>query len=716
MADIAELGFRVDSDPLKRAADRLDTLAPSADRAERATDRFNHTAGTGRKSVDSLAAGVGGLTTVIARLAAGMAAYGSFTELINLTNTWTDLNSRVEIASGSIGHGTAVMERLSDMARRTYSSLTLTAEGYLRNAVAMRQLGYTTDQTLDYVEAINNALVVSGAKGERAASVMDALGKAMALGKLSGDQLEIVLASGGRVAQALADSLGVTTLELRKMGAEGKLTGSVLQEGLSSQLEKLRAEADTMPATIGDAFVLLGNSILETVGKLDQATGASSRIAGQLILLADNMEVLTPILAGVAAVIFTALIPAIVSATAAVSSFTVALLANPLTWVALAVGAVVAAIVILVQHLGGLGNTFQTVQMIAMDVWNRITAGGGAMMAALDQVSFQISASFTSTWADILQGYIGLVNAIAGPGNGLAMAAADAWIDAKTRANEYAASAEAAGVRMKSLWSEATGAGAQMDIIGQSVSWSDFNSVLADTGSTAGLVAPAISSVGDAAKAAKVPVSELSETMKKAQQEAAQNWEFYKNTFSSFFSNFKSDLMAGTSLWDSFANAASKALDSIANRALDMAANGIFEMLFSAFSGNFIGGMSGAPALQLGFQKGIPGFDAGGYTGNMGTSQTAGVVHGQEYVLNAQATRSIGLNTLNAMNATGSAPANDNGGFVYQDNRAYDFSGSAMTRDEIEEIMENDRRALLSDMPNIIAAYNSDPRKRRTGK
>jgi len=715
MADIAELGFRVDSDPLKRAADRLDTLAPSADRAERATDRFNRTAGTGRKSVDSLAMGVGGLTTIVARLAAGIAAYASVSELINLTNTWTDLNSRIEIASGSIGQGTVVMERLSDMARRTYSSLTLTAEGYLRNAVAMRQLGYTTNQTLDYVEAINNALVVSGAKGERAASVMDALGKAMALGKLSGDQLEIVLASGGRVAQALADSLGVSVLELRKLGAEGKLTGSVLQEGLTSQLEKLRAEADAMPATIGDAFVLLGNSILETVGKFDQATGASSRVAGGLIFLADNMEMLTPILAGVGAVIVTALIPALVSATAAVSTFTIALLANPLTWVALAVGAVVAAIVILVQRMGGLGNTFQTVQMIALDVWNRITAGAGAMMAALDQVSLNISAKFTSTWADILQGYIGLVNAIAGPGNGLAMAAADVWIDARTRANEYAASAEAAGERMNALWSEATGAGAQMDITGQSVSWSDFNSVLADTGSTAGLVTPAMTGLGDAASGAAPKVAELSSALTEAQRQAADTWEFYKGTFSSFFSNFKSDIMSGTSLWDSFANAASKALDSIADRALGMAADGIFDLLFSAFSGNFIGGTSGAPGLQLGFQKGIPGFDNGGYTGSIGTGQAAGVVHGQEYVLNAQATRSIGLNTLNAMNATGAAPANDNGGFVYQDNRAYDFSGSAMTREEIEEIMENDRRALLSDMPNIIASYNADPRKRRKG-
>lgn len=33
------------------------------------------------------------------------------------------------------------------------------------------------------------------------------------------------------------------------------------------------------------------------------------------------------------------------------------------------------------------------------------------------------------------------------------------------------------------------------------------------------------------------------------------------------------------------------------------------------------------------------GFSSGGYTGNYGVNDVAGVVHGQEYVLNAMATK-----------------------------------------------------------------------------
>ncbi|MDC5120071.1 tape measure protein [Acinetobacter baumannii] len=45
------------------------------------------------------------------------------------------------------------------------------------------------------------------------------------------------------------------------------------------------------------------------------------------------------------------------------------------------------------------------------------------------------------------------------------------------------------------------------------------------------------------------------------------------------------------------------------------------------------------------------GFATGGYTGNMGRSDVAGVVHGQEYVLNAAATKRVGVDTLNAINS-----------------------------------------------------------------
>jgi hypothetical protein len=68
-----------------------------------------------------------------------------------------------------------------------------------------------------------------------------------------------------------------------------------------------------------------------------------------------------------------------------------------------------------------------------------------------------------------------------------------------------------------------------------------------------------------------------------------------------------------------------------------------------------------AAAVQIGQAAKIKsvnmtGFESGGYTGNMGTKAVAGVVHGQEYVFNAKATKNIGKNNLESLSKTGELP------------------------------------------------------------
>ncbi|CDP54073.1 hypothetical protein [Devosia sp. DBB001] len=63
-----------------------------------------------------------------------------------------------------------------------------------------------------------------------------------------------------------------------------------------------------------------------------------------------------------------------------------------------------------------------------------------------------------------------------------------------------------------------------------------------------------------------------------------------------FFSDLKSELLNGASLWDAFAQAGANALNKIADKALGFAADGIFDLIFNAFkpamsSGGGLGGL-----------------------------------------------------------------------------------------------------------------------------
>ena len=95
---------------------------------------------------------------------------------------------------------------------------------------------------------------------------------------------------------------------------------------------------------------------------------------------------------------------------------------------------------------------------------------------------------------------------------------------------------------------------------------------------------------------------------------------------------------AGMNVWkaasDAYANAQGTVWNKLAEAAIATAKSSSFVTLIQAATPQ--------------------GFSSGGYTGNMGRGDVAGVVHGQEYVLNAAATKRVGVDTLNAINSGGS--------------------------------------------------------------
>src|SRR5690606_5299647 len=198
--DIATLGLAVDSREVVDASKDLDRIREAAAKAERQADSFGkrvQDAGkraaaandNASRAADRAAKAYDGYSRAAQMAARAMgaivgAAIGK--ALIDFADTWSDINARVGLAIRNMDASGAVLDRLATVARRTYSALDLTAESFVRNASVLRELGKSTAEQLDYTESLNLALVVSGARGEHAARVQDALGKAMAAGKLRG--------------------------------------------------------------------------------------------------------------------------------------------------------------------------------------------------------------------------------------------------------------------------------------------------------------------------------------------------------------------------------------------------------------------------------------------------------------------------------------------------------------------------------------------------
>src|SRR5690606_5025028 len=96
-----------------------------------------------------------------------------------------------------------------------------------------------------------------------------------------------------RLAQAIAAGLGVTIGELRELGKQGKLTADTVITALESQADAVNAEFSEMGVTVGQAMTTVGNSFLNLVGRIDDAVGASERLAKLLLLVSEGLDTVT---------------------------------------------------------------------------------------------------------------------------------------------------------------------------------------------------------------------------------------------------------------------------------------------------------------------------------------------------------------------------------------------------------------------------------------
>lgn len=392
---------------------------------------------------------------VVRRVMGVLAAAVSVRNIVSYADTWTDLRSRVDLATGSQERGAAVMGRLSEMARRTYSSLGQTAELWLSNATALRELGMSTQASLDFTEALNNAMVVSGARAERAEQVQSALSKAMALGALRGENLETVMTKGGRVAELLAESLGVNVNQLRTLGQQGKITGEVIDRSLRGNLELLREEADSMPATIGDAFTLMGNAALRLVGIWDALLGSSSSVAESIIFLSDNLEraaayaiALGGVLAGRWVVSFVAARVATLGLSGALALLRQALIRTGIGAIVVAAGELIYQFGRLVRAAGGFGAALDVVKAVGIEVFQRIWDAGTGLQIGLTGVAWGIKASFLEALLDIEERFAKFSEAVAGFFNSFAPALGMPVVNPYLIADPEALRNDIAGARM----------------------------------------------------------------------------------------------------------------------------------------------------------------------------------------------------------------------------------------------------------------------------
>ncbi|MFZ3159106.1 MAG: tape measure protein [Rhodoferax sp.] len=298
---------------IKGVASDVAAIAPAADKAQDSADgALTSMTQGGTKAADATQSISDQLALVQKAYVGLQAVQGAINMVKGITETadaYNNLGARIKLATGDGAAFSSAMAGISAVAQRTSTGLEATGTLFTKLAQAGKEMGVGQAEALKLTETVNQAIQLSGASASASDAAVTQLVQGLQGGVLRGDEFNSVMEQAPRLAKALADGLGVTTGELRKMAEAGQLSSETVIKALQGQSDVVASEFGKLPDTVGRALTQLDNAWTQYVGETDKATGASTLAAQAIGQLAKNLPAIAGFLidAGQAAGAFAAI-------------------------------------------------------------------------------------------------------------------------------------------------------------------------------------------------------------------------------------------------------------------------------------------------------------------------------------------------------------------------------------------------------------------------
>lgn len=345
--------------------DRMtDAINRAADAVEQFNQRQEEAAKKGNK-VKDVWSGVKGY------IRSAMAAI-SIQKIIDLADTMTTTRARIDLMNDGLQTTDELQSMIMASANRSRAAYQTTADAVSKMGIMAKDAFGNNAELIQFTELINKQFTIAGTSAAGVDAAMLQLTQAMSSGVLRGEELNSIFEQAPTIIQTIADYLGVPIGQIRAMAAEGQITSTIVKNAMLSSADEINAKFNAMPMTFAQVWTLAKNIALEAFGPVIQAIGAGAQ------WIYENWSTIAPIFWGLAgaAIAYAVALGIQTAATwianGAAKAFFVTLLSNPLFWIALAVGVVIAALYKMIQAVGGVKNAWEICKAALVVAWTAL--------------------------------------------------------------------------------------------------------------------------------------------------------------------------------------------------------------------------------------------------------------------------------------------------------------------------------------------------------
>lgn len=346
----------------------FDRASSAVSRASGQVDNFNRKQQQAQKEAKGVANAWGSVKKYIGSALAAI----SVQKIIDLADTMTTTRARIDLMNDGLQTTDELQSMIMASANRSRAAYQTTADAVSKMGIMAKDAFGNNAELIQFTELINKQFTIAGTSAASVDAAMLQLTQAMSSGVLRGEELNSIFEQAPTIIQTIADYLGVPIGQIRAMAAEGQITSTIVKNAMLSSADEINAKFNAMPMTFAQVWTLAKNIALEAFGPVIQAIGAGAQ------WIYENWSTIAPIFWGLAgaAIAYAVALGIQTAATwianGAAKAFFVTLLSNPLFWIALAVGVVIAALYKMIQAVGGVKNAWEICKAALVVAWTAL--------------------------------------------------------------------------------------------------------------------------------------------------------------------------------------------------------------------------------------------------------------------------------------------------------------------------------------------------------
>ena len=346
----------------------FDRASSAVSRASGQVDNFNRKQQQAQKEAKDVANAWGSVKKYIGSALAAI----SVQKIIDLADTMTTTRARIDLMNDGLQTTDELQSMIMASANRSRAAYQTTADAVSKMGIMAKDAFGNNAELIQFTELINKQFTIAGTSAAGVDAAMLQLTQAMSSGVLRGEELNSIFGQAPTIIQTIADYLGVPIGQIRAMAAEGQITSTIVKNAMLSSADEINAKFNAMPMTFAQVWTLAKNIALEAFGPVIQAIGAGAQ------WIYENWSTIAPIFWGLAgaAIAYAVALGIQTAATwianGAAKAFFVTLLSNPLFWIALAVGVVIAALYKMIQAVGGVKNAWEICKAALVVAWTAL--------------------------------------------------------------------------------------------------------------------------------------------------------------------------------------------------------------------------------------------------------------------------------------------------------------------------------------------------------